>query len=74
MADFRSKGYRIYYERNIKADKVTKVKANTLEELAEKLEGVDKDGFLKTIKEYNDLFVKISRLILILRMADVRKG
>ncbi|MEH7073534.1 FAD-dependent tricarballylate dehydrogenase TcuA [Neobacillus drentensis] len=34
--------------------KVTKVKANTLEELAEKLDGVDKEGFLKTIAEYNE--------------------
>ncbi len=32
---------------------VTKVKANTLEELAHKLEGVDPEGFLKTIQEYN---------------------
>ncbi|PFO05823.1 tricarballylate dehydrogenase [Bacillus sp. AFS076308] len=33
--------------------KVTKLRANTLEELAEKLEGVDKDGFLKTVRDYN---------------------
>lgn len=32
---------------------VTKVRANTLEELAHKLEGVDPQGFLKTIEEYN---------------------
>lgn len=32
---------------------VTKVKANTLKELAEKLEGVDSEAFLKEIKEYN---------------------
>ena len=32
---------------------ITKVEANTVEELATKLEGVDPDGFLKTIKEYN---------------------
>lgn len=32
---------------------VTKVKANTLEELAHKLEGVDPEGFLKTVREYN---------------------
>lgn len=32
---------------------VTKVKANTLEELAEKLEGVDSEEFLKELKEYN---------------------
>lgn len=32
---------------------VTKVTANTVEELAHKLEGVDPEGFLKTIKEYN---------------------
>jgi tricarballylate dehydrogenase len=32
---------------------VTKVKANTLEELANKLEGVDPKGFLKTVEEYN---------------------
>ena len=36
-----------------KSRNVTKVKANTLEELAEKLEGVDPAGFLQTIKEYN---------------------
>lgn len=34
--------------------KVTKVKANTLEELAEKLEGVDKNRFLKTVRDYNE--------------------
>lgn len=32
---------------------VTKVKADTIEELAEKLEGVNKERFLETIKEYN---------------------
>ncbi|WP_227937778.1 FAD-dependent tricarballylate dehydrogenase TcuA [Alkalihalobacillus deserti] len=32
---------------------VTKVKANTLEELAEKLDGVDADAFLQEIKAYN---------------------
>ena len=32
---------------------MTKVSANTLEELATKLEGVDPDGFLKTVREYN---------------------
>ena len=32
---------------------VTKVSANTLEELATKLEGVDPEGFLKTVREYN---------------------
>jgi tricarballylate dehydrogenase len=36
-----------------KSRTVTKVKANTLEELAEKLEGVDPVGFLHTMKEYN---------------------
>jgi tricarballylate dehydrogenase len=36
-----------------KGRQVTKVKANTLEELAEKLEGVDSAGFLQTVKEYN---------------------
>jgi tricarballylate dehydrogenase len=30
------------------------VKANTLEELADKLDGVDQEGFLKTIAEYNE--------------------
>ncbi|PGY10712.1 FAD-dependent tricarballylate dehydrogenase TcuA [Bacillus sp. AFS031507] len=34
--------------------KVTKVKANTLEELADKLDDVDQEGFLKTIAEYNE--------------------
>jgi tricarballylate dehydrogenase len=32
---------------------VTRVKANTLEELAHKLEGVDAEGFLATVKAYN---------------------
>ena len=32
---------------------VTKFVGNTLEELAEKLEGVDPQGFLKTVREYN---------------------
>ncbi|MGZ8155806.1 MAG: FAD-dependent tricarballylate dehydrogenase TcuA [Burkholderiales bacterium] len=32
---------------------VTKVAANTLEELAQKMEGVNAEGFLKTIREYN---------------------
>ena len=36
-----------------KVRQVTKVKANTLEELAEKLEGVDAEGFLQNVKEYN---------------------
>jgi len=34
--------------------RVTKVSANTLEELAGKLEGVDPNGFLAEIKAYND--------------------
>jgi tricarballylate dehydrogenase len=32
---------------------VTKVEANTLDELADKLEGVDKKRFLQTVAEYN---------------------
>ncbi|HEY4135153.1 MAG TPA: FAD-dependent tricarballylate dehydrogenase TcuA [Alphaproteobacteria bacterium] len=36
-----------------KIKQVTKVRANTLEELAGKLEGVDAEQFLKTVKEYN---------------------
>ena len=32
---------------------VTKIKADTLEELAEKMEGVNAKGFLKTVREYN---------------------
>ncbi len=32
---------------------VTKVSANTLEELATQLEGVNPEGFLKTVREYN---------------------
>jgi len=32
---------------------VTKVTANSLEELAAKLDGVNADGFLKTVREYN---------------------
>lgn len=34
--------------------RTTKVEANTLEELAEKLEGVNPKKFLKTMKEYNE--------------------
>ncbi|MCQ6279071.1 FAD-dependent tricarballylate dehydrogenase TcuA [Bacillus sp. EB600] len=37
-----------------KLRKVTKVKANTLEELAEILEGVDPEQFLQTVKAYNE--------------------
>ena len=33
--------------------KVTKVKADTLEELAEKMDGVNKEQFLKTVAEFN---------------------
>lgn len=36
-----------------KLKQITKVTANSIEELAKKLDGVDPDGFLKTIKEYN---------------------
>ena len=32
---------------------VTKVRAATLEELASKMEGVDADGFLRTVREFN---------------------
>ncbi len=32
---------------------ITKVKANTLEELAARLDGVDADAFLRTVREYN---------------------
>ena len=32
---------------------VTRVTANTLEELASKMEGVDPEGFLKTVREFN---------------------
>ena len=32
---------------------VTKVVADTLEELADKMEGVNKEGFLKTVREFN---------------------
>ena len=34
--------------------RVTKVRADTIEELAGKLEGVDPQAFLKTIREWND--------------------
>lgn len=37
---------------------VTKVKADTLEELVKKLEGVNAERFLQTIKEYNDSIKK----------------
>jgi tricarballylate dehydrogenase len=42
------------YARSEYQDKrATKVTANTLEELATKLEGVNPEGFLKTMREYN---------------------
>jgi tricarballylate dehydrogenase len=37
-----------------KGKQVTKVKANSIEELAKKLDGVDPKGFLQEIKEYNE--------------------
>ncbi len=36
-----------------KHKQVTKIRANTLEELAEKLEGVNSEALLQTLKEYN---------------------
>ncbi len=39
--------------RNTAARNVTRFTANTLEELAGKLEGVDPQAFLKTVREYN---------------------
>ncbi|MDB5804306.1 MAG: tricarballylate dehydrogenase [Betaproteobacteria bacterium] len=45
VKDYLRNEYRIKF--------VTKVSANTLEELAEKLEGVDSKAALKTIQEYN---------------------
>jgi tricarballylate dehydrogenase len=36
-----------------KIKQVTKVRANTIEELASKLDGVNAEEFLKTVKEYN---------------------
>jgi tricarballylate dehydrogenase len=37
-----------YYDKQ-----VTRVSANTLEELADKLEGVNREGFLKTVRDFN---------------------
>jgi len=37
---------------------VTKVKANTLEELAQKMDGVDPAGFLRTVQQYNGAIKK----------------
>lgn len=37
---------------------VTRIAANTLEELAEKLDGVNAEGFLKTVQEYNEAVKK----------------
>ena len=39
---------------------VTKVTADSLEALAQKLEGVDPEAFLKTVREYNEAVVKDS--------------
>lgn len=33
---------------------VTKVKANTIEELAKKMDGVNEEAFIQTVKEYNE--------------------
>jgi len=43
-----------YFRDEYRMRPVTKVTADTLEELAEKLEGVDPKGFLNTVREYND--------------------
>jgi tricarballylate dehydrogenase len=48
--DAKAKGH-LRSEYRIKM--MTKVTANTLEELAPKLEGVNAEGFLKTVREYN---------------------
>jgi tricarballylate dehydrogenase len=37
---------------------VTRVVANSLEELAKKMEGVNPEGFLKTVREYNEAVMK----------------
>ena len=37
--------------------RMTKVRADTLDDLAGKLEGVDAEGFLRTVKEFNDAVV-----------------
>jgi tricarballylate dehydrogenase len=42
-----------YFRAEYRIPRVTKQTANTLEELAHKLEGVDPEGFLRTVKEYN---------------------
>jgi len=39
--------------KNYDGKMLTRVTANTLEELAEKMEGVDAEGFLKTVREFN---------------------
>ncbi len=41
-----------------KLKQVTKVTANSIEELAKKLDGVDTEGFLKNIREYNEAVCK----------------
>lgn len=43
-----------YLREEYKGRKVTKVKANSLEELAEKMELVNKKGFLQEVKNFND--------------------
>ncbi|RUL47389.1 FAD-dependent tricarballylate dehydrogenase TcuA [Lysinibacillus antri] len=43
-----------YLREEYKGRKVTKVKANTLEELADKISELNKENFLKEIKAYND--------------------
>lgn len=43
-----------YLREEYKGKKVTKIKANTLEELADKMEGINKEAFLKEIETYNN--------------------
>ena len=56
-ADFYNYTYAKYGAEVLKQEyggrNVTRFTGNTLEELAEKLEGVDPQGFLKTVREYN---------------------
>ena len=73
LANFRSKVTHLLRD-EYKLRTVTKVKANTLEELASKLDGVIQKSFYKRLKNTIRPFVKIYHLIQILKTAAVQRA
>jgi len=59
---------------NTGSSSLTKVSANTLEDLAPKLEGVNPDNFLKTVREYNAAVRKTCRSTTRSRTASARSA